>query len=219
MTGRVAHGRPFSPETREREWLEVAMTEIIWRAHNIGTIDAFLSAAECGDHIRLGESRGFDEAPVSTAQGMVMMKDVRNNDRVMFDDPERAQALYERLSAHLSPLFQKKWTPIGLNERLRLYRYDAGQLFNWHYDGHFARSNGERSMFTFMVYLNDDFEGGATSFSHVGYGVPSIGDMLRITPAKGMALLFHHPILHRGDAVIAGRKYVLRTDVMYGRCP
>lgn len=74
-------------------------------------------------------------------------------------------------------------------------------------------------MLTFMVYLNDDFEGGATSFSQVDYGVPSIGDMLRITPVKGMALLSQHPILHRGDAVTAGRKYVLRTDVMYGRRP
>jgi hypothetical protein len=41
--------------------------------------------------------------------------------------------------------------------------------------------------------------------------------MFRITPAKGMALLFHHPILHRGDSVVRGRKYVLRTDVMYRR--
>jgi len=193
------------------------MAEMIWRANNIGTMADFLSAAECDDYIRLGESRGFEDAPVTTAQGMVIMKDVRNNDRVMFDDPERAQALYARLSVYLSPLFQKKWTPVGLNERLRLYRYDVGQLFDWHYDGHFSRSNGERSMFTFMVYLNDDFAGGATSFSQVGDWVPSIGDMIRITPAKGMALLFHHPILHRGDAVTAGRKYVLRTDVMYRR--
>ena len=194
------------------------MADVTWSAHNIGTVADFLSAAECDDYIRLGESVGFDEAPISTAQGMVIMKDVRNNERVMFDDHERAQALYERLAVQLSPLFQKKWVPVGLNERLRLYRYDVGQLFDWHYDGHFARSNGERSMFTFMVYLNDDFEGGATSFSLVCYGVASIGDMIRITPRKGMALLFHHPILHRGDAVTSGRKYVLRTDVMYGRC-
>jgi len=194
------------------------MSDFTWSAHNIGTMADFLSAAECDDYIRLGETAGFDEAPISTAQGMVIMKDVRNNERVMFDDHERTQALYERLAPHLSPLFQKKWAPVGLNERLRLYRYDVGQLFDWHYDGHFARSNGQRSMFTFMVYLNDDFEGGATSFSLVGYGVASIGDMIRITPRKGMALLFHHPILHRGDTVTARRKYVLRTDVMYGRC-
>jgi hypothetical protein len=45
----------------------------------------------------------------------------------------------------------------------------------------------------------------------------STGGVLRVTPKTGMALLFHHPISHRGDPVIAGRKYVLRTDVMYAR--
>ncbi len=58
----------------------------------------------------------------------------------------------------MSPRFQKKWTPAGLNERLRLYRYDVGQKFDWHRDGCFERDNGERSQFTFMIYLNDDFE-------------------------------------------------------------
>jgi hypothetical protein len=38
-----------------------------------------------------------------------------------------------------------------------------------------------------------------------------------VKPKQGMGLLFHHPLLHRGDAVAAGRKYVLRTDVMYER--
>jgi hypothetical protein len=32
-----------------------------------------------------------------------------------------------------------------------------------------------------------------------------------------MALIFEHQILHEGAAVISGRKYVLRSDVMYGR--
>lgn len=103
-----------------------------------------------------------------------------------------------------------------MNERLRLYRYDVGQKFDWHLDGSFERPTGERSFFTFMVYLNDDFEGGTTSFTNVQSRI-STGDMLRVTPKTGMALLFHHPILHRGDPVVAGRKYVLRTDVMYGR--
>ena len=32
-----------------------------------------------------------------------------------------------------------------------------------------------------------------------------------------MALIFEHELLHEGAAVTAGRKYVLRSDVMYGR--
>jgi hypothetical protein len=30
-----------------------------------------------------------------------------------------------------------------------------------------------------------------------------------------MALVFEHPVRHQGAPVTAGRKYVLRTDVMY----
>jgi predicted 2-oxoglutarate/Fe(II)-dependent dioxygenase YbiX len=191
------------------------MAEIYWSADNVATIAGFLSAAECDDYIRLGEATGFEEAPITTSRGMMMMKDMRNNDRVMIDDPARALALYQRLSDDLAPRFQRTWTPVAFNERLRLYRYDIGQQFDWHRDGYFQRPNGERSFFTFMVYLNDDFDGGATSLSDDGFGFP--GGMLRITPAKGMGLLFHHPILHRGDPVTTGRKYVLRTDVMYRR--
>ena len=188
------------------------MAEMRWRAQDVGTIDAFLSCAECDEYIEFAEKNGFEEAPVTTARGMVMMKDVRNNERAMVDDVDRAQALYRRLSGHLAPRFAKKWQPVGLNERLRLYRYDVGQQFDWYLDGYYERPTGERSFFTFMVYLNDDFEGGATSFWDERQGTS-----FRVTPRKGMALLFHHPIRHRGDAVVAGRKYVLRTDVMYGR--
>jgi hypothetical protein len=190
------------------------MAELNWRAKDIGTITEFLSVAECDEYIRVGESKGFEDAPITTRRGPVMMKDVRDNDRVMFDDVDRAQDLYRRLSPHLAPHFKKKWGPVGMNERLRLYRYDVGQKFDWHLDGCFERPTGERSFFTFMVYLNEDFEGGTTSFTN-DHGRTSTGGVLRVAPRKGMALLFHHPILHRGDPVIAGRKYVLRTDVMY----
>ncbi|WP_315719439.1 MULTISPECIES: 2OG-Fe(II) oxygenase [unclassified Bradyrhizobium] len=191
------------------------MTELTWHADDIETIASFLSAEECDDYIRWGEAIGFGDAPISTSMGMIIAKDVRNNERVMVDDAERAQSLYARLAGHLAPSFQHRWQPVGLNERLRLYRYDVGQKFDWHRDGHFARDNGERSLFTFLIYLNDDFEGGATSFCDDTGLMPE--GPLRITPQQGMALLFHHPIMHRGDRVTRGRKYVLRTDVMYRR--
>lgn len=192
------------------------MTDLEWLTDEIGTVAGFLSAAECDEYIQWGEAIGFEEATVSTASGMVMMKRVRNNDRVMVDDAARAQALYQRLATLLPSRFQRVWAPIGLNERLRVYRYDIGQQFEWHRDGYFRRSEDEWSLFTFMVYLNDGFEGGATSFSVQEVGVAPDG-VLRVIPKKGMALLFHHPVVHRGDPVSAGRKYVLRTDVMYAR--
>ena len=59
-----------------------------------------------------------------------------------------------------------------------------------------------------MVYLNEGFEGGATALHQ---SRPS----LLITPKRGMALVFYHRQLHEGMPVVKGRKYVLRTDVIY----
>lgn len=175
------------------------------------TISDFLTPEECDSWIELSENHGYEEAPISTEAGMVMMKSVRNNDRVMLDDTERAAALRACVCQYIPAPFKDKWYPIGLNERLRLYRYGPGQQFDWHRDGYFERDNGERSHFTFMIYLNEDFGGGATSFQ-VGSTSPR---NFAVKPRKGMALLFHHPIPHKGEPVRQGRKYVLRTDVMF----
>jgi predicted 2-oxoglutarate/Fe(II)-dependent dioxygenase YbiX len=99
--------------------------------------------------------------------------------------------------------------PVGLNERLRFYRYEPGQRFRWHRDGSYARDRDERSLLTVLLYLNDDFSGGATEFE--------AGP--RVTPEAGCALVFAHGLRHQGAPVIRGRKYVLRTDVMYRALP
>ena len=65
---------------------------------------------------------------------------------------------------------------------------------------------------TFMVYLNDDFTGGETKF-YLDTGAPR----LSVRPERGAALVFVHRQLHEGAPVVEGRKYVLRTDVMYSQ--
>jgi hypothetical protein len=123
-------------------------TEQLW------TVDDFWSPAECAAMIASAEQRGFDEAPVTTALGAEMRKDVRNNERVMFEDRVLAAVLFEK------------------------------------------------------IYLDDAFEGGQTVFHDDG---------VIVAPKTGMALFFHHPILHEGRMIERGVKHVLRTDVMYRR--
>ncbi|MCR9199316.1 MAG: 2OG-Fe(II) oxygenase [Planctomycetaceae bacterium] len=82
-----------------------------------------------------------------------------------------------------------------------------------HQDFPFERDNGERSFLTFMIYLNDDFEGGETSFEDSYSDEPF--DPFSVVPQTGMALFFEHGTYHIGELVSHGRKYVLRTDVMY----
>ena len=93
---------------------------------------------------------------------------------------------------------------VGLNELFRFYRYQRGHRFKGHFDESYVRGDGEASCFTFMVYLNDNFQGGDTTFRG-----------LRVRPQQGMALIFLHSLYHEGSEVTQGVKYVLRLDVMY----
>jgi hypothetical protein len=126
---------------------------------------------------------------------------------MMLDDKQLAAVLWERVEPFINTIEFPGMRPVGVNERLRFYRYDPGQVFRWHRDGFYQRPNGQRSRLTYMVYLNDDFEGGETKFRE-----PRPID---VKPRKRMALLFSHPLMHEGASVTSGRKYVLRTDVMY----
>lgn len=171
----------------------------------VWTAPAFLSADACASLIERVESLGCAAAPVTTARGFVMRPDVRNNDRAVFDDVELAASLFDRARA-LCPETLLGMRACGANERFRAYRYRAGQRFKPHYDGAFVRSPDEQSLVTFIVYLNDGYEGGETAFL----------DLDRtIVPRTGDALFFQHHLLHEGREVARGTKYVLRTDVMY----
>ncbi|HMV98932.1 MAG TPA: 2OG-Fe(II) oxygenase [Acidobacteriota bacterium] len=177
--------------------------------NQILTIDDFCTSAECQDFIQRAERVGFDEAPITTATGFVRRPSVRNNTRVMIDDPDLAESLWERVRSFI-PAELEGCVPVGLNERFRFYRYDENQFFAPHYDGCFRRPNGEESLLTLMVYLNEDFVGGETRFD-LKFPHPDIS----ILPKEGMVLCFFHYLRHEGAPVGMGRKYVLRTDVMF----
>ena len=172
----------------------------------IFTIPDLLSKQECEHWIQASESLGYQAASINTETGPRRKADVRNNDRVLFDNEPEAAKLWLRIADHVPPVV-RSWKVRRLNERMRFYRYDVGQKFDWHADGSFHAENGEQSFVTFMVYLNDDFKGGETAFRKG----------IRIAPQQGMALLFFHWLKHKGDEVDEGRKYVLRSDVMYAK--
>ena len=175
----------------------------------IFVIHDFLTAEQCQSFLDRSEREGYDEATITTPRGVVKDKGIRDNARLIVDDPALAEELWQRAR----PLLGERdddWRAVGFNERFRFYRYDPGQKFSPHIDGCFRRSNGDQSQLTFMVYLNDEFSGGETKF------YSSERDLhLSVLPKRGMALVFVHFQLHEGAPVTRGRKYVLRTDVVY----
>lgn len=163
----------------------------------------FFSADECDHYIQKAQKVGFSSAPINTPFGPKIVSDVRNNTRVIIDDHQIAADLWARID-DFRPPNTRNWRACGINERFRFYHYHNGQQFDWHYDGYFERANGERSFWTFIVYLNDDFDGGQTTIENTD-----------IQPEKGMALFFVHRLLHKGQPVTDGEKFVMRTDIMF----
>ncbi|MEM7103412.1 MAG: 2OG-Fe(II) oxygenase [Bacteroidota bacterium] len=163
----------------------------------------FLSSKECDDFVNMSEQRGYEKAKVNTERGAQVLDSVRNNERLLYRDVSLAENIWQKAKPYIPSAFGE-CKAIGLNELFRFYKYEVGHRFKGHIDGSYRRNAMELSFFTFMVYLNDDFEGGETNFREHS-----------IKPEKGMLLIFLHQLFHEGAAVTQGIKYVLRTDVMY----
>ena len=91
-------------------------------------------------------------------------------------------------------------------EPLLLIRYDVGDYVDFHTD----LTSGFKSqrISTMIMYLNDDFEGGHTTFHESN---------ISIKPKRGSCLVIKYnaqkPMFHRGDSIISGSKYILTAFV------
>ncbi len=170
---------------------------------NIFTIDQFWTDEECKEFITKSEAIGYEPATVETEKGQKIVETVRNNNRVIYSDSALAGKLWQQLQP-FAPLRLGNSKAIGLNELFRFYKYEKGQVFKRHRDQSYIRNEVEASYYTFMIYLNDGYKGGETTF----------GDLV-IHPKQGTGLIFLHDLEHEGSPVKEGIKYVLRTDIMF----
>jgi len=170
-----------------------------------------LTPKECTDLIEKTEKKGYELALVNVGFGkQKVMTDVRNSSRCIIDWEDYAEELYKRTQRYIPKLFVGRKC-LGLNERLRFLRYDKGEYFKPHCDGSYRRENGETSCLTFQLYLNEGFKGGATNF----LSWEAVPETVPVVPKTGSVLIFQHDILHEGEALQKGRKYAMRTDIMY----
>ncbi len=163
----------------------------------------FWSKLRCEEFIDSIKTKNFEKATINTGMGARIVSHIRNNERLMYNDYALADELWNRLQPYAVTPYGES-TAIGLNELMRVYKYNPGEAFKQHRDESYIRSKREASFFTFMVYLNDEYKGGETVFRKAS-----------VTPKQGSALIFPHHLLHEGEEVTEGQKMVLRTDVMY----
>ncbi|MGZ3425892.1 MAG: prolyl hydroxylase family protein, partial [Polyangia bacterium] len=123
----------------------------------VAFVEGALPAALCDALVARIESESPQVAPIMTGAGPVMRLDVRNNERVIFDDVPLAADLFARTRAFL-PESLAGGTLVGYNERFRGYRYRGGQRFAPHFDGAYFRPDtpdgSEGSQITALFYLN-----------------------------------------------------------------
>lgn len=190
-----------------------------------------LSTAECRSIIAAGESVGFlpdaplrDDGDVSIlAHNFYWVVDT------MFHD-----LLWSRISPYV-PRSVNGCLVRGINRRFRVYRYVPGAEYRCHIDGAWPPSgilpddtyvydsspvnNKQSSMYTFLLYLNDEFEGGETTFFLPAAREGTL-NAYPVRPVMGAVAIFPHgeangALLHEGTGVRKGAKYIIRTDVEY----
>lgn len=172
---------------------------------SVFVIHELLSPGECQELIARSEDLGYEAAAV----GGELIPQMRNNARTFLEDAELAADLWRR-AAPFVPRSIEGSQACGLHERFRFYRYELAEQFGLHMDGSVRRGETEESRLTFMIYLSEVEEGGETNFYQAGMNL-----QFSVQPSAGKALVFDHVRLHEGAPVRKGRKYVLRTDVMY----
>jgi hypothetical protein len=137
---------------------------------------------------------------------------------------------------------QGNWELSGVNPAMRLNKYNEGEYFAPHKDAQYAPSGDERSLFSLLIYLIDNYEKGETKFyfpkilpkSNIkgltikeeidAYnGLENGYECVTLKPKKGYAVLFTHNLLPEAIAPeIANHlgvteSFVLRTDVLVKR--
>jgi len=153
-------------------------------------------------------------------------KTYRKNLRTCIDNESLASMIFDRISSFLpkeyilnldikefGPFSKGSWSPCRLKPNIRVCKYLNEGFFGPHYDGCYLDSEDDRSFFTLMFYLNEDYEGGETAF------LDQKDDkkvLTAIKPKRGMMIFFPQDLNHEGRAV-KGEKYIFRTDIMFKR--
>jgi hypothetical protein len=182
--------------------------------------------AACVSLVRMSEESGYEPQCEDNEGCIVLPREFNKAWRCIIHAPTVAAALWQRVR-HAVPQVRAgadggEWRAVGLNERLRFLKYHPGMSFAPHTDNRF-RKDGMKTFTTALLYLGAegiDFSGGATRFCCTGYddSAPRTARQdFSFHPAAGDVLAFDHEVLHAGDAVTKGVKYVVRTDVMYAR--
>ena len=156
---------------------EAPVGEIVSERPDVRAFPGLFTAAECDFLAGCAEPMMQPSVVVDPATGKQVPNPIRTSDGASFPfvlENPAIHALNRRLAA-------ASGTRVEQGEPLQVLRYRPGQEYRAHSDA-IAGTDNQRAL-TFLVYLNDDYEGGETAFLDVG---------LDWKGAKGDGLLFRN---------------------------
>ncbi len=196
-----------------KAWTEPPPKRVLSEAPRLRAVEGFLSPAVCDWLVGRAEPLLKPATVYDPATGASRQEQARSNSAVEFDivNADVVMMLVRGRMGAATHL------PTAAMEPLQVLHYQVGQRFERHFDfldtsvEGYARDvagRGQR-IATFLLYLNDDYEGGETEFPVLG---------LRHKGRKGDALFFanvdaaNQPdrrTLHAGVAPTSGVKWLL----------
>ncbi len=166
----------------------------------IFTVDNFLSDLECQEYIQLINERRLD----GNHRSFVNVGDFYNE---KFIDDHLTTIFTEKLRKYLDFVHKcSRFTAIAF--------YQDKQFFGIHTDtGIIDKWDNTESTHTVLIYLNDDYEGGFTTFYNEKFQ-----KLVSIEPKKGTALIFDINMYHMADPISVNEyhlgKYWIGTEIM-----
>jgi prolyl 4-hydroxylase len=160
-----------------------------------------LSTAECSYLIETTESR-FEPSMVYNKARELVRDTIRTSDGAaihwLIEDPA-IHALNRRIASMTGTRFES-------GEALQVLRYSPGQEYRPHFD--FVEGAQNQRLWTALIYLNNDYEGGETAFVRTGAEVRGkAGDVLVFRNARADGS--PDPLAeHAGMPVTSGTKYL-----------
>jgi prolyl 4-hydroxylase len=194
-------------------WTAAPPRRPVCETPRIRMLDGFISPQICGWLIGIGKTRMTQARVYDAKTGGTAVDAARTNSafELSIVDVDLVTALVRARIAAATGV------PIAAFEPPQLLHYAVGQTFAHHYDyldvsqPGYARDVAEHGqrILTVLVYLNDGYEGGETSFPKAG---------LKVRGATGDGVMFANvdradavePMsLHAGEPPTAGEKWIL----------
>jgi len=140
---------------------------------------------------------------------------VRTNMRRKYIDENIAKVMDKIAQQVLPKTLSDGRKYVGIRSQMNFFRYAPGEFFKPHVDGGFiSTETGHNSEYTFVIYLNDNFQGGSTRFCGISEWE---GGVREVTPVQGsVTLLRQSDMKHCGVVLQSGYKFILQGMVMYG---